>query len=179
MAATWQQRAISLTIAILWLLSKTSGGAGNGVQSTQMPRGDEHRVVVRYGIDGSAGGVINQMLCHIGAFMLAVSLRAEIELPNALSRSTYNVSFWQQKWHVEPLSTLLDVDRIVVYWQRQGIAVHKVSPQQGPQLPVKASALQAAACACAVIVLKRHGTLVQCTIKACASPLSKGCRYLL
>ena len=34
-------------------------------QSTMRPRG--HRVVVLYSIDQTAGGLVNQLLCHVGS----------------------------------------------------------------------------------------------------------------
>ncbi len=86
----------------------------------------QHRVLVKYHVDKTAGGLINQMLCHIGAFLLAIPLRAEVLLPGALSRSTYDSKWWQQEWHTEPLQSLLNVEDIVRYWRKRGIIVHQV-----------------------------------------------------
>ena len=86
----------------------------------------QHRVLVKYHVDKTAGGLINQMLCHIGAFLLAIPLRAEVLLPGALSRRTYDSKWWQQEWRTEPLQSLLNVEDIVRYWQKRGITVHQV-----------------------------------------------------
>ena len=94
-------------------------------QSDARPHG--HRVVVLYSIDQTAGGLVNQLLCHVGAFLFAVPLKAEIVLPEyALSRDSYNSAFWEQQWHRQPLGTLLDVERIVHHWHKRGVVVHKV-----------------------------------------------------
>ena len=86
-----------------------------------------HHVVVLYSVDQTAGGLVNQLLCHVGAFLFAVPLKAEIVLPNyALSRDSYHSVFWQQQWHRQPLETLLDVERIIQHWHRRGVRVHKV-----------------------------------------------------
>ena len=90
-------------------------------------RGEDHRILVRYDIDGSAGGLVNQLLCHVAAFMLAVSLKAEVVLPHALSRSSFNVTWEEQRWQKEPLDTLLEINSIVRYWRHRGIIVHEVS----------------------------------------------------
>ena len=88
----------------------------------------DHRTVLRYHVDHTAGGLINQILCHIGAFLLAVPLRAEVLLPGALSRSTFDTNWWQQEWHKEPLHSLLNVQDIIAFWRKRGILVHQVSP---------------------------------------------------
>ena len=85
-----------------------------------------HRVIVTYKIDERAGGLVNQMLCHIGAFLLTLSLRAELVLPQALSRSTFDTAWWQQEWQERPIDTLLDVDRIIRHWRQRGVCIHKV-----------------------------------------------------
>ena len=94
----------------------------------------EHRVIVRYHIDKTAGGLINQMLCHIGAFLLAIPLRAEVVLPGALSRSTYATKWWQQEWHPEPLDSLLDVKGVIRYWHQHGVVVYEARHYQSMPL---------------------------------------------
>lgn len=81
---------------------------------------------MRYHVDRTAGGLINQMLCHIGAFLMAIPLRAEILLPSALSRSSYDTKWWQQEWHTKPLQSLLDVDEMIYYWRKRGMVVYQV-----------------------------------------------------
>ena len=88
-----------------------------------------HRVIVKYHVDKTAGGLINQMLCHVGAFLLAVPLKAEILLPGALSRSTFDTKWWQQEWHTQPLQSLLDVEELIRYWRKRGIVIHQVGRQ--------------------------------------------------
>ena len=101
--------------------------------ATGVDPSQKHSVIVRYHVDRTAGGLINQILCHIGAFLLAVPLRAEIMLPDALSRKSFDTKWWQQEWHSEPLQSLLEVEEIIRYWRKRGILVHQVGP--GKRLP--------------------------------------------
>ncbi len=105
----------------------------------RMQHQEDHRIIVKYDIDGSAGGLTNQLLCHVAAFMLAVSLKSEILLPHALSRSSFNVTWPEQKWQKEPLDSLLNIGGIVRYWRHRGIIVHKVSCPPACWLHLEAS----------------------------------------
>ena len=123
-ARMWRCWLSIILIGLTLLPRPTLCGKREGLYSKHYRQGD--RLIVKYAIDGTAGGLVNQLLCHIGAFMFAVPLNAEIALPSALSRSTYNNSWWQQEWKYRPLRTLLDVDDLVRYWKRRGILVHEV-----------------------------------------------------
>ena len=122
----WQPCLCLIVLALLGS-ARCTAPHGRPESVLRMHRGDHHRVIVKYDIDGSAGGLINQLLCHVAAFMLAVSLKYEILLPHALSRSSFNVTWEEQRWQKEPLDTLLNIDSIVRYWRHRGIIVHKVS----------------------------------------------------
>ena len=46
----------------------------------------------------TAGGLVNQLLCHVGASPMALRLKAEMAvLDDTLSRDSYNSAFWQQQ----------------------------------------------------------------------------------
>ncbi len=122
--STWRCSIYFIFLGLMLLPRPTLSGTRQGLYSKHHRQGD--RLIVTYAIDGTAGGLVNQMLCHIGAFMFAVPLHAEIVLPSALSRSTYNSSWWQQEWNSIPLRSLLDVDKLVRYWKWRGILVHEV-----------------------------------------------------
>ena len=65
-------------------------------------------------------GLVNQMLGHVGAFLLAASLRADIVLHHALSGKIYDIPFWKQEWQKRPFGTLLGVDKMVKHCRRLG-----------------------------------------------------------
>ena len=124
-------KRILLFLRILLLVSPPQCCVASVTEGVKVPQSDAqhhaHRIVVLYGVDETAGGLVNQLLCHVGAFLFAVPLKAEIVLPDdALSRDSYDSPFWQQQWHRRPLKTLLDVERIVQRWHRHGVIVHKV-----------------------------------------------------
>ena len=123
----WRRTWLDLCF-VTFLIISSSGCSAMDHTSTAYTKGSaqHHRVIVTYKIDERAGGLVNQMLCHIGAFLLALSLRAEIVLPQALSRSTFDTAWWQQEWQERPIDTLLDVDRIIRHWRRRGVCIHKV-----------------------------------------------------
>ena len=128
---SWRQYICLLLLAAsLWGSSKIYECSAEQKSPQELPSGEglpsKHRIIVRYHVDKTAGGLVNQMLCHIGAFLLAIPLRAEILLPGALSRSTYNTKWWQQEWHTEPLQSLLSVDEIIRHWRKRGILIHQV-----------------------------------------------------
>ena len=125
------ERRILYTLHVLLTICSPKCCVANIREGTHIPQSDArpyvHRVVVIYSIDQTAGGLVNQLLCHVGAFLFAVPLKAEIVLPeDALSRDSYRSAFWEQQWHRQPLGTLLDVERIVQRWHRHGVVVHKV-----------------------------------------------------
>ena len=135
---------VALLVALLWDPSQTQRcSATEQGRPQKSARGkeplSEHRLLVNYHVDKTAGGLINQMLCHIGAFLLAIPLRAEVLLPGALCRSSYDAKWWQQEWHTKPLQSLLNVEDIVRYWRKRGIIVHQVELMKwrlSPGLPV-------------------------------------------
>ena len=127
----------ALFIVLLWTCGHTlQCSAERGIPQGVMNRWErslEHRTIVIYHVDKTAGGLVNQLLCHIGAFLLAIPLKADILLPSALSRSTFDTKWWRQEWHTEPLQSLLDVKDMIRYWRRRGIVVHQVEQQKsGP-----------------------------------------------
>lgn len=90
------------------------------------------RVLLRY---TACTGLINQQYSHIAAFALSAVLGAEIVLAPAVKRDSfanYFSTFKDQNevsWTAAPLSSLLDVDSIVSFWQQRGLLVHRVRPQ--------------------------------------------------
>ena len=124
-------KRILLPLRVLLIVSSLQCCLASISEGAKVPESDAghhaHRVIVLYGVDQTAGGLVNQLLCHVGAFLFAVPLKAEIVLPDdALSRDSYDSPFWQQQWHRRPLGTLLNVERIVQRWHRHGVVVHKV-----------------------------------------------------
>jgi hypothetical protein len=87
------------------------------------------RVLLRY---TACTGLINQHYSHIAAFTLAAALNAELVLPPAVQRDSFAKYFSMRKdenevnWSPVPLSTLLDVARIIQYWRARGILIHEV-----------------------------------------------------
>ena len=70
-----EKRVLYLLHMILTILSPKCCVANvrDGTQVSQSDaRPHAHRVVVIYSIDQTAGGLVNQLLCHVGAFLFAV-----------------------------------------------------------------------------------------------------------
>ena len=88
------------------------------------------RVLLRY---TACTGLINQQYSHIAAFSLSAVLGAELVLAPAVKRDSfanYFSTFKDQNevsWTAAPLSSLLDVESIVHFWQQRGLVVHNVS----------------------------------------------------
>ncbi len=91
------------------------------------------RVVLRY---IACTGLINQHYSHIAAFSLAAMLGAELVLPPAVMRDSFEhyFSVYKEKnevqWSPVPLEALLDVDKIISTWatrEHLPIRVHRVS----------------------------------------------------
>lgn len=91
-------------------------------------------------------GLINQQYSHIAAFILSSAIGAELVLPPALMRNSFGsyYSLLKEKnevlWEAAPADMLLDVERIIEAWQRQGMKVHKVT-QTCPQCFIIHSAI--------------------------------------
>jgi hypothetical protein len=85
-------------------------------------------------------GLINQMYSHIAAVMLARAMGAELVLPAAMHRDTFNASCGNMTWHVAPPESLLDVEAVKQYWRGQGMLIHTV---RAHWLPARASRRQA------------------------------------
>lgn len=89
------------------------------------------RLVLRYTV---CGGLINQQYGHISAFAVAQALGAEIVLPLACYRESFNQRYSlnnelnSMHWHSAPLETLMDVERLITTWKQWGFIVHKVCP---------------------------------------------------
>jgi len=77
-------------------------------------------------------GLSNQLYSHINGLMLGWALGVDgIIMPPALSRNSFNHSFDRlgdaSMWALEPLATLLDVQRMAAaWWQLHGIALQEV-----------------------------------------------------
>ena len=88
------------------------------------------RVLLRY---TACTGLINQQYSHIAAFSLSAVLGAELVLAPAVKRDSfanYFSTFKDQNevsWTAAPLSSLLDVESIIHFWQQRGLVVHNVS----------------------------------------------------
>lgn len=88
------------------------------------------RVLLRY---TACTGLINQHYSHIAAFSLSAVLGAELVLPPAVKRDSFAHYFSvfkehnEVKWTPAPLDSLLDVDKIITFWQGRGLTVHRVS----------------------------------------------------
>lgn len=102
------------------------------------------RVLLRY---TACTGLINQHYSHIAAFSLSAVLGAELVLPPAVKRDSFAHYFSvfkehnEVKWTPAPLESLLNVDKIVDFWQGRGLTVHRVCTHAF-------SAIQASCCAC-------------------------------
>lgn len=87
------------------------------------------RVILRY---TACTGLINQHYSHIAAFSLSAVLGAELVLPPAVKRDSFAHYFSvfkehnEVKWTPAPLESLLNVDKIVDFWQGRGLTVHRV-----------------------------------------------------
>mmetsp|Transcript_9294 Transcript_9294/g.27924 ORF Transcript_9294/g.27924 Transcript_9294/m.27924 type:complete len:628 (+) Transcript_9294:75-1958(+) len=86
------------------------------------------RVILRY----TAGtGLINQHYSHVAALVLAELMGAELVLPPAMHRSSFEHIFSvfkgqsAVKWAFAPLDSLYDVDALVKTWKKRGVVVHK------------------------------------------------------
>ena len=88
------------------------------------------RVLLRY---TACTGLINQHYSHIAAFSLSAVLGAELVLPPAVKRDSFAHYFSvfkehnEVKWTPAPLDSLLNVDKIIDFWQGKGLTVHRVS----------------------------------------------------
>lgn len=86
------------------------------------------RVLLRY---TACTGLINQHYSHIAAFSLSAVLGAELVLPPAVKRDSFAHYFSvfkehnEVKWTPAPLESLLNVDKIVDFWQGRGLTVHR------------------------------------------------------
>ena len=99
-------------------------------QLVAQPRGPGRpRLLLRY---TACMGLINQQYSHIAAFSLAAALGAELVLPPAICRDSFehyfhtNRSKNEMAWAPFPTEGLLDVEGVVAAWARAGITVHRV-----------------------------------------------------
>ncbi len=86
------------------------------------------------------GGLNNQLLCHLTAFMMALEIGSEVVLAPALKRTAFAAE--GNSWIWEDTDTLLDVDKMVAYWATRGLVVHKV----GGAASISSPPICAAAC---------------------------------
>lgn len=80
------------------------------------------------------GGLNNQLLCHLTAFMMAQEIGSEVVLAPALKRTAFAAE--GNSWIWEDTDTLLDVDKMVAYWATRGLVVHKVGRARRPPAPL-------------------------------------------
>lgn len=89
----------------------------------------KQRIIVRY---TACTGLINQHYSHIAAFSLSHVLGAELVLPPAVKRDSfehYFSPFAEQNevlWTPDHLRSLLDVDKIINHWKGKGLILHEV-----------------------------------------------------
>lgn len=104
----------------------------SGEQRDPSGKVTQPRVLLRY---TACTGLINQQYSHIAAFALASMLRADIMLPPAISRDSFEHYFSMNKtanqvaWTPVPTESILDVEGISAAWGKAGINVF-----QAPQL---------------------------------------------
>lgn len=80
-----------------------------------------------------------QHYSHIAAFALASALDADIILPPAVARKSFDKTYSQIDWSLVPLDTMLDVDYIVAHWSKKGMQVYKVSASSQSRCDEKSS----------------------------------------
>ncbi|KAL4423751.1 hypothetical protein ABPG75_001052 [Micractinium tetrahymenae] len=110
-------------------------GAGWAALPTPPPQRPHPRILLRY---MACMGGFNQLYSHVAALTLAAALGADVVLPPALARETYDSKSdplhrktETMQWHAAPAESLLDVARIAQAWRQLGINV-----QPPPQLYV-------------------------------------------
>ena len=78
-------------------------------------------------------GLVNQLYSHIAALALAAHLGAEVILPPAAKRDSFEHYFSVFKernevlWSAGPLESLLDVDHLISFWAKRGMTILRVS----------------------------------------------------
>jgi hypothetical protein len=81
----------------------------------------------------TAGGLTNQLLAHLPAFMIAREVGADVVVAPVVSRSGFTRG--NKEWRMESAETLFDLDKMQAFWRDQGLVVHKVRMRpQGPAL---------------------------------------------
>jgi len=94
-------------------------------------------------------GLFNQMYAHLAAFLLAFYLEADVVLPHALHRDSFESQYSaiegtnKVQWMVDPVGALLDVDAIKEYHSKDGRMVYmtpSTAPAPNCTMPEKAYA---------------------------------------
>ncbi len=69
------------------------------------------------------GGLCNQLYSHLSVLALAATMGAEVIVPPALARESF-----QQNggWLEAPPDALLDLGSMAQHWRAQGVSIHKV-----------------------------------------------------
>ena len=74
-----------------------------------------------------ATGLVNQLYSDIVAIMLARAMGAELVLPAAIHRDSFNSHMTKMTWRAAPQDNLLDVGALQRYWLSKGMLVHTVN----------------------------------------------------
>ena len=72
-------------------------------------------------------GLVNQIYSNIAAIMLARAMGAELVLPAAIHRDSFNSLMTETTWRAAPQDNLLDVGALQRYWLGKGMLVHTVN----------------------------------------------------
>ena len=71
-------------------------------------------------------GLVNQLYSNIAAIMLARAMGAELVLPAAIHRDSFNSHMTKMTWRAAPQDSLLDVNALQLYWRGKDMLVHTV-----------------------------------------------------
>ena len=74
-----------------------------------------------------ASGLINQQYTLISAIAFARAFGAELILPKATQRNSFNDARAGVVWRTAPFGSVWDEVHLVSYWAKQGLTLHKAS----------------------------------------------------
>lgn len=133
------------------------GISWSGLQ--QPARRSNPRIILRY---MACMGGFNQLYSHVAALTLAAALGADVVLPPALARDSYDRRVDPMhperetvKWHAAAAESLLDVARIAHTWRQLGLEVQSVSRRH---------AAWVFACRAGAQSVKASDTFLPCTL---------------
>jgi hypothetical protein len=70
-------------------------------------------------------GLINQQYTLISAIAFARAFGAELVLPSATQRNSFNDARAGVVWRPAPFGSVWDEVHLVSYWEKQGLTLHK------------------------------------------------------